>query len=41
MYANDTSILISSSSYEELNRVPNDVLYNNIKWFQGQSAAIK
>jgi hypothetical protein len=27
-------ILISNNSYEELNRILNDVLYNTIKWFQ-------
>jgi hypothetical protein len=34
MYADDTSILISNISYEELNRILNDILYNTIKWFQ-------
>jgi predicted patatin/cPLA2 family phospholipase len=34
MYADDTSILISNNSYEELNRILNDVLHNTTKWFQ-------
>jgi hypothetical protein len=34
MYASDISILISNNTYEELNRILNDILYNTIKWFQ-------
>jgi hypothetical protein len=34
MYANDTSILISSNFYEELNRNFNVILYNTLTWFQ-------
>jgi hypothetical protein len=34
MYADDTSILISNNSYEELYRILNDILYNTIRWFQ-------
>jgi hypothetical protein len=34
MFADGTSTLISNNSYEELNRILNDILYNTIKWFQ-------
>ena len=34
VYADDTSVLISNNSCEELNRNFNKVLYNTIKWFQ-------
>jgi hypothetical protein len=33
-YADDTCMLTSNNSYEELNRILNDILYNTIKWFQ-------
>lgn len=40
MYANDTSILISDNSYEELNRNFNQVLYNTLKWFQASQLVL-
>jgi hypothetical protein len=40
MYANDTSILISNSCNEEPNRNFSDVLYNTLKWFQGNQLVL-
>jgi hypothetical protein len=34
MYADNTCILISNNTYEEFNRILNDILYNTIKLFQ-------
>ena len=34
MYSDDTSILISNSCYEELNRNFNEALDNTLRWFQ-------
>jgi hypothetical protein len=34
MYADDTSILISSNCYEEVTRHFNVILYNTLTWFQ-------
>jgi len=34
VYADVTSILISSNCYEELNRIFDQVLNNTLKWFQ-------
>jgi len=40
VYADDTSILISNNSYEELNRNFNEVLYNTPKWFQANQLVL-
>jgi hypothetical protein len=40
MYADDTSILISSNCYQELNRHFNVVLYNTLTWFQANQLVL-
>jgi hypothetical protein len=40
MYAHDTSIIISSNCYEELNRHFNVVLYNTLTWFQANQLVL-
>jgi hypothetical protein len=39
-YADDTSILIASNCYEELNRNFNVVLYNTLTWFQANQLVL-
>jgi hypothetical protein len=40
MYADDTSILISSNCHEELNRNFNVILYNTLTWFQANQLVL-